>query len=71
MADYFLGPKPNSYDGAYLLVDRLADVPIAGKLLVVSSRSPQHDQVLASLAAGRTTPRSSCSTWMRSSARRS
>lgn len=49
MSDYFLGPKPNSYDGAYLLVDRLDDAPIAGKLLVVSSRSPQHDQVQASL----------------------
>jgi hypothetical protein len=49
MAGYFLGPKSNSYDGAYLLVDRLADVPIAGKLLVVSSRSPQHDQVQAGL----------------------
>lgn len=49
MTDYFLGPKPNSYDGAYLLVDWLEDVPIAGKLLVVSSCSPQHDQVQASL----------------------
>jgi len=49
MTDYFLGPKPNSYNGAYLLVDWLEDAPIAGKLLVVSARSPQHDQVQASL----------------------
>jgi hypothetical protein len=49
MTDYFLGPKPALYAGAYLLVDRLADATIAGKLLVVSSRSPQHDQVLAGL----------------------
>lgn len=49
MSDYFLGPKPNSYDGAYLLVDWLENEPIAGKLLVVSSRSPQHGHVLAAL----------------------
>jgi hypothetical protein len=49
MGNYFLGPKPNSYDGAYLLVDWLQNQPIAGKLLVVSSRSPEHDQVLAAL----------------------
>ena len=56
MTDYFLGPKPNSYDGAYLLVDWLEDVPIAGKLLVVSARSPQHDQVQASLKRAYDTP---------------
>jgi len=35
--------------GLFLLVDWLEGVPIAGKLLVVSSRSPEHDQVLALL----------------------
>lgn len=35
--------------GLFLLVDRLEGVPIAGKLLVVSSLSPEHDQVLALL----------------------
>ena len=49
MSDYFLGPKPNAYYGAYLLVDRLDDAPIAGKLLVVSARSLQHDQLQAAL----------------------
>ena len=34
---------------AFLLVDWLEDQPIAGKILVASSRSPQHDQVLATL----------------------
>jgi hypothetical protein len=31
--------------GLFLLVDRLEGVPIVGKLLVVSSRSPEHEQV--------------------------
>ncbi len=35
--------------GFFLLVDRLETVPIAGKILVVSSRSAEHDQVLALL----------------------
>jgi hypothetical protein len=35
--------------GFFLLVDRLEGVPIAGKLLVVSSRSAEHDRVLALL----------------------
>jgi hypothetical protein len=34
---------------AFLLVDRLEGAPIVGKLLVVSARSPQHEQVLALL----------------------
>jgi len=34
---------------AFLLVDRLDGFPIAGKILVVSSRSPEHDRVLALL----------------------
>jgi hypothetical protein len=34
---------------AFLLVDRLAGAPIVGKLLVVSARSAQHEQVLALL----------------------
>jgi hypothetical protein len=39
----------NFRNGLFLLVDRLEGVPIAGKLLVVSSRSPEHDRVLALL----------------------
>ena len=39
----------NFRNGLFLLVDRLEGVPIAGKLLVVSSRSPDHDRVLALL----------------------
>ena len=35
--------------GLFLLVDWLEGAPIAGKLLVVSSRSPEHDQVLGLL----------------------
>jgi hypothetical protein len=35
--------------GLFLLVDRLEGVPIVGKLLVVSSRSPEHEQVQALL----------------------
>jgi len=35
--------------GAFLLVDWLEGEAIAGKLLVVSARSPQHEQVLARL----------------------
>jgi hypothetical protein len=34
---------------AFLLVDQLDGFPIAGKILVVSSRSPEHDRVLALL----------------------
>lgn len=34
---------------AFLLVDRLGGAPIRGKLLVVSARSAQHEQVLALL----------------------
>ncbi|MGE5601605.1 MAG: hypothetical protein ACM30E_01060 [Nitrososphaerales archaeon] len=49
MSDYFLGPKPDSYDGAFLLVDQVDSIPIAGKVLVVSARSPVHDRVLATL----------------------
>ena len=36
-------------NGLFLLVDSLESVPIAGKLLVVSSRSPEHERVLALL----------------------
>ncbi|MBC8450529.1 MAG: hypothetical protein H8D78_22575 [Chloroflexi bacterium] len=36
-------------NGLFLLVDRLEGVPIAGKLLAVSSRSAEHDQVLTLL----------------------
>ena len=39
----------NPGNAAFLLVDRLADIPIAGKILVVSARSPEHDRVLATL----------------------
>jgi hypothetical protein len=39
--------KPDN--AAFLLVDRLDGVPVAGKVLVVSSRSPDHDRVLATL----------------------
>ena len=39
----------NFRNGLFLLVDRLDGVPIAGKLLVVSSRSPEHDRVLGLL----------------------
>jgi hypothetical protein len=35
--------------GLFLLVDRLEGVPIVGKLLVASSRSPEHEQVQALL----------------------
>ena len=42
----FLGNLRNS---AFLLVDWLEGSPIAGKLLVVSSRSAEHDQVLSLL----------------------
>ena len=35
--------------GAFLLVDHLEGAPIAGKLLVVSARSAEHEQVLALL----------------------
>jgi hypothetical protein len=42
----FLGNLRNS---AFLLVDWLEGVPIAGKLLVVSARSSEHDQVLVLL----------------------
>ncbi len=42
----FLG---NIHNSAFLLVDWLGGAPIAGKLLVASSRSPTHDQVLALL----------------------
>jgi len=35
--------------GLFLFVDRLEGVPIVGKLLVVSSRSPEHEQVQALL----------------------
>jgi len=31
---------------AFFLIDTLEGIPIAGKLLVVSARSPEHDQVL-------------------------
>ncbi len=41
--------KAKEGKGFFLLVDRLETVPIAGKLLVVSSRSAEHDQVLALL----------------------
>ncbi len=43
---WFLKNTPNS---AFLLVDWLEGKPIAGKLLVMSSRSPQHDSVLSLL----------------------
>ena len=36
-------------NGLFLLVDQLEGAPIAGKLLVVSSRSPEHERVLAML----------------------
>ena len=36
-------------NGLFLLMDWLEGVPVAGKLLVVSSRSPEHDRVLALL----------------------
>ena len=36
----------NRRNPAFLLVDRLDGFPIAGKILVVSSRSPDHDQAL-------------------------
>ena len=36
-------------NGLFLLVDWLEGVPVAAKLLVVSSRSPEHDRVLALL----------------------
>ncbi len=39
----------NFRNGLFLLVDRLQGIPIAGKVLVVSSRSAEHDQVLALL----------------------
>ena len=39
----------NFRNGLFLLVDWLDGHPIAGKLLVVSSRSPDHDRVLALL----------------------
>jgi hypothetical protein len=39
----------NFRNGLFLLVDRLEGVPIAGKLLVVSSRSPEHDRLLTLL----------------------
>jgi len=39
----------NFRNGLFLLVDRLEGASIAGKLLVVSSRSPEHDQVLVLL----------------------
>jgi hypothetical protein len=35
----------NFRNGLFLLVDRLEGVPVAGKLLVVSSRSAEHDRV--------------------------
>jgi hypothetical protein len=35
----------NVRNGIFLLIDRLDGVPIAGKVLVVSSRSSEHDQV--------------------------
>ncbi len=35
--------------GVFFLVDRLDNVPITGKILVASSRSDEHDQVLALL----------------------
>lgn len=39
----------NFKNGLFLLVDWLEGVPIAGKLLVVSSRSSEHERVLALL----------------------
>jgi len=39
--------KPDN--ATFLLVDWLEGQPIVGKILVASSRSPQHDQVLATL----------------------
>jgi hypothetical protein len=39
--------KPDN--ATFLLVDWLEGKPIVGKILVTSSRSPQHDQVLATL----------------------
>jgi len=36
-------------NGLFLLVDQLEGAPIAGKLLVVSSRSPEHERVRAML----------------------
>lgn len=39
----------NPANAAFLLVDRLENVPIVGKVLVVSARSSEHDQVLATL----------------------
>jgi hypothetical protein len=39
----------NPANAAFLLVDSLDGVPVAGKVLVVSARSPEHDRVLATL----------------------
>ena len=39
----------NFRNGIFLLVDRIKGAPIAGKLLVVSARSPEHEQALALL----------------------
>jgi hypothetical protein len=39
----------NFRNGLFLLVDWLEGAPVAGKLLVVSSRSPEHERVLALL----------------------
>ena len=46
----------NVRNAAFLLVDRLDGAPIAGKILVVSSRSPEHDRVLALLQDAYQTP---------------
>ena len=39
----------NYKQGVFFLVDRLENMPIAGKILVVSSRSEEHNQALSSL----------------------
>jgi hypothetical protein len=39
----------NPSNSAFLLVDRLNSQPIAGKILVASARSPQHEMVLSQL----------------------
>jgi hypothetical protein len=53
----FMLPKSDSLrKSAYLLVDWLDGQRIDGKILVVSARSPQHEQVLQLLTEGFNTP---------------
>ena len=53
----FIAQKEDSLrKSAFFLVDGLEGQPIAGKILVVSARSPQHDQVLDLLTRNFNTP---------------